>query len=215
MASKKTPDEYGILRQMILKGELLPSERLVEADLAERLGSNRANVRRAFAKLEQDGLVTSEPFKGTRVRKLTEGEAIEIFEVRAALELLLVRHATTNATAADHANLKSMVKKMKSILGKDSPIEVGRASRAVRVELWKIARHSTAEQLLDKLNSRIVNVWFQGMSTPGRAEAIVADIDALVVAVCEGSTEKAVRAMRVYHEKSIANLRYAIRMHAR
>lgn len=212
MATKKTPDEYGLLRSMILKGELMPSERLVEADLAERLGTNRANIRRAFARLEQDGLVASAPFKGTHVRKLTEQEAVEIFEVRAALEVLLVRYATAKATDAHRTKLRSLTKVLKATLAKEDPLAVGRASRAIRMELWHISGHATGEKLLENLNSRLVRVWFQGIMTPGRADAVVAEIESVVEAVCEGSADKAVRALRRYHEMAIANLRKAIEL---
>jgi DNA-binding GntR family transcriptional regulator len=210
MATKKTPDEYGILREMILKGDVMPNERLVEADYAERLGTNRANIRRAFARLEQDGLVVSEPFKGTHVRKLTETEAVEIFEVRGALECLLIAHTTARITDADKAELKSLVKKMKATLLKGDPMAVGRASRAVRLEMWRISGHGTGERMLMNLNSQLVRVWFQAIMMPGRPEAIVTEIENVVEAVCSGTPDKAVRAMRRYHDTAIATLKKAI-----
>jgi DNA-binding GntR family transcriptional regulator len=210
MATKKTPDEYGLLRAMILKGDVMPNERLVEADYAERLGTNRANIRRAFARLEQDGLVVSEPFKGTHVRKLTEAEAIEIFEVRGALETLLIAYTAARVTDADKANLKSLVKKMKATLQKGDPLAVGRASRAVRLEMWRISGHKTGERLLENLNSQLVRVWFQGIMMPGRPEAIATEIENVVEAVCSGSVDKSVKAMRRYHDMAIANLKKAI-----
>ncbi len=214
MATKKTPDEYGILRAMILKGDVMPNERLVEAEYAERLGTNRANIRRAFARLEQDGLVVSEPFKGTHVRKLTEAEAVEIFEVRGALETLLVAHATARATEADKAELRGLVKKMNATLAKGDPLAVVRASRAVRMEMWRISGHSTGTRILDNLNSQLVRVWFQAFMLPGRTQAIVTEIENVVEAVCAGSVDKAVRAMRRYHDLAISNLKKALAQRA-
>ena len=210
MATKKTPDEYGLLRAMILKGDVMPNERLVEADYAERLGTNRANIRRAFARLEQDGLVVSEAFKGTHVRKLTEDEAVEIFEVRGALETLLVAHTAARATEADKTELKSLVKKMKATLTKGDPLAVVRASRAVRLEMWRISGHTTGARLLDNLNSQLVRVWFQAFMMPGRTQDIVREIEAVVDAVCSDSADKAVKAMRRYHDLAIANLKKAL-----
>ena len=65
MASNRhVSDEYEVLRGRILRGELHPRQRLVETELAESLSSNRARIRRALARLEHDGLVAIEPYRG-------------------------------------------------------------------------------------------------------------------------------------------------------
>src|SRR3954463_3391364 len=61
-------DGYRALRDAIVAGELLPSERLVEEDLARRLGLGRAAVRMALVRLEHDGLVERERNPGARGR---------------------------------------------------------------------------------------------------------------------------------------------------
>ena len=67
---------YRALRDAIVSGELLPSERLVEEDLSRRLGIGRAAVRMALARLEHDGLVEHERHRGARVRRVSEEEAV-------------------------------------------------------------------------------------------------------------------------------------------
>src|SRR6266568_5961071 len=94
-----TDDEcYVRLREAIMKEEFLPNERLIEMDLAQTLGAGRAAVRTALARLEQEGLVERERYRGARVRLVSETEAIEILEARAALESLAVRYAALNVT---------------------------------------------------------------------------------------------------------------------
>src|SRR4051794_23247900 len=68
-------DGYQALRAAIVSGELLPSERLVEEDLARRLGLGRAAVRMALVRLEHDGLVERERNRGARVRRGAGAEA--------------------------------------------------------------------------------------------------------------------------------------------
>ncbi|WP_156909378.1 GntR family transcriptional regulator [Ottowia thiooxydans] len=210
MATKKTPDEYGLLKSMILRGEVMPNERLVEADYALRLGTNRANIRKALARLEQDGLVVSEPFKGTHVRRITEAEAIEIFQVRGALEAMMVPFTVEKMTAAHRVTLKALAQHMRVALSHDDALAVGRASRAVREQMWQISEHSTGTRVLSMLNSQLVRVWFQAIMMPGRASSIVSELEAVVDAVVAGSTDAAVSAIRKYHESSITALKKAI-----
>lgn len=208
--SKKTIDEYAFLRDLILQEKVLPNERLVEMDYAERLGTNRNNIRKAFAKLEQEGLVVCEPYKGVHVRRITEAEAVEMFEVRAALEVMLVRYAVELATEEDKKVLKMLLQKMRDTLQSKDPIAVGRTSRQVREELWRISGHKTGELLLAALNTQLVRIWFRGITMPGRAEAIVEELTLVIESVCSGSATKAVAAMRRYHEAAISNLKHAM-----
>ena len=63
---------FNTLRQAILKGELEPGERLMEIQLADRLGVSRTPIREAIRKLELDGLVLMIPRKGAEVAKFSE-----------------------------------------------------------------------------------------------------------------------------------------------
>lgn len=62
---------FNTLRQAILKGELRPGERLMEIQLAQRLGVSRTPVREAIRKLELEGLVLMVPRKGAEVAEIT------------------------------------------------------------------------------------------------------------------------------------------------
>ncbi len=63
---------FNTLRQAILKGELEPGERLMEIQLAERLGVSRTPIREAIRKLELEGLVLMIPRKGAEVANISE-----------------------------------------------------------------------------------------------------------------------------------------------
>jgi DNA-binding GntR family transcriptional regulator len=77
-----------MLEEEIVLGWLLPRERLVEEDLAERLGVKRHVVREALAELERVGLVERIPNRGAVVRLLDPAEVRQIYSVREALETL-------------------------------------------------------------------------------------------------------------------------------
>ena len=105
-----------MLRDAITSGALQPSQRLIEAELSETFGLSRAAVRTALVRLEQDGLVSHERHRGAKVRLVTEREAVEIVEARAALESLAVRSAALNATKGDVAELRGLLREMRSLL---------------------------------------------------------------------------------------------------
>ncbi len=74
------------LRDLILKGEYSPGQRLKEVEVAHRLGTSRTPVREAVLQLELEGLVQVVPHRGAVVRQLTEADVHEMFDLRAVLE---------------------------------------------------------------------------------------------------------------------------------
>ena len=63
---------FNTLREAILRGELKPGERLMEIQLANKLGVSRTPIREAIRKLELEGLVLMIPRKGAEVAQITE-----------------------------------------------------------------------------------------------------------------------------------------------
>ncbi len=84
---------FNTLREAILKGDFAPGERLMEKQLAERMGVSRTPIREAIRKLELEGLVIMVPRKGAEVASITNKDIIDVLEVRATLEALAVRLA--------------------------------------------------------------------------------------------------------------------------
>lgn len=81
------------VRELILKGELSPGERVSELQMVERLGVSRTPVRMALVRLEEEGLLEALPSGGFAVKAFSEREAFEAIEIRGALEGLAARWA--------------------------------------------------------------------------------------------------------------------------
>jgi DNA-binding GntR family transcriptional regulator len=84
-----------LILERILDGTYEPGERLVETRIAAELGTSQAPVREALRDLEILRFVESEPFRGSRVREISQEELIEIYPVRAAIEEVAAREAAT------------------------------------------------------------------------------------------------------------------------
>src|SRR3954453_11350579 len=149
-------DGYQALRDAIVAGELLPSERLVEEDLARRLGLGRAAIRMALVRLEHDGLVERERNRGARVRRVSDAEAVEILEVRAALESLAARKAAARATPKDVRELRATLREMGSKRERGDLMAVSDSNAALHRRIVEISGHDTVRRLSGTLISQIV-----------------------------------------------------------
>lgn len=103
----RVEDVHERLRAAIISGELRPNERLIEADLAERLNVSRTPVRESIQRLVGDGLVTRRR-RGWIVHEHSREEIREIYEVRAGLESWATRLGTERATDEELADIKSV-----------------------------------------------------------------------------------------------------------
>ena len=107
---------FNTLRQAILRGELQPGERLMEIQLAQRLGVSRTPVREAIRKLELEGLVLMIPRRGAEVAEITRQDLEDVLEVRAALEELAVKDACEHITDEQLQDLKKAANEFKRSL---------------------------------------------------------------------------------------------------
>lgn len=107
------------LRRMLMAGEFQPGSRIPEVPLAERLGVSRTPVRLALGKLEQDGLLVSEPRRGFMVRKITVQEIVDAYDVRGALEALAGRLAIERGiTIATRITMEECIAQGQEMLAK-------------------------------------------------------------------------------------------------
>lgn len=81
------------IREAIFSGELKPGDRIIETYWAKELGVSQGPVREAIRDLEAMGLVETVPFKGSRVRSLTEKDIEDNYSVRICLESKSIRDA--------------------------------------------------------------------------------------------------------------------------
>ncbi len=88
------------LAERIIHGELAPGARLAQDHIAEEFGASHVPVREAFRRLEAQGLVVSIPRRGVRVASFDLRQVREVAEMRAALEVLALRHAAPHLTGA-------------------------------------------------------------------------------------------------------------------
>jgi DNA-binding GntR family transcriptional regulator len=83
---------YDRLRRSIVSGELAPAARIVELDIASRMGTSQGPVREALQRLEREGLVQRRAHSATFVTDLELEDMYELFSIRSVIEGFAIRH---------------------------------------------------------------------------------------------------------------------------
>ena len=142
---------FNTLRQAILKGELAPGERLMEIQLANKLGVSRTPIREAIRKLELEGLVLMIPRKGAEVAEITEKNMLDVLEVRRALEELAVKLACERITEEEIQELKDAADAFQKILSEKDITKIAEADEAFHDVIFKSTGNDRLIQLLNSL----------------------------------------------------------------
>lgn len=206
---------YTQLREAILKERFLPNERLIEMDLAQTLGAGRAAIRTALARLEQDGLVERERYRGARVRLISETEAIEILEVRAALESLAARYAALKITPEQSDTLLTLLAEQRHCIDQSDLMGSSGVNARLHQTILHIAQHSIATRVLDMLKPQNVRFQYRTILVPGRPERSFQEHQAIVAAITNHDPDQAEVAMRSHLSRVAEALRQTRRDQAR
>src|SRR5215208_1907526 len=201
-------DGYLRLRGAILRGDLAPNQRLVEADMSSAFEMPRAAVRTALVRLEHEGLIEREPHRGARVRLVSEQEAVEILEARAALEGLAASQAARNITPAGADELRAVLARQGEALANEDLMRASDVNAQLHAKIVELSGHATAQRLIRALNSQMVRFQFRTILIPGRPTQSIEEHTAIVDALTGGQPEAAERAMR-WHLNQVAKALHA------
>jgi DNA-binding GntR family transcriptional regulator len=192
------PDAYAALHAAIVAGALSPGERLIEEELAERLGYSRGAVRGAILRLGHEGLVVRERNRGARVRRFTVAEAVEILEARAALESLAAGYAALRRSDEEAAELESLVAEMERLQGAGELLAMSERNAAMHRRILEISGHDVARDICARLHSQVVRFQFRTVLAPGRSSKSLAEHGTIVRAIRAGDRAAAEAAMRAH-----------------
>jgi DNA-binding GntR family transcriptional regulator len=210
---RRGKDAYHQLREAIVSGQFHPNERLVEASVAVRIRAGRTAVRAALVRLDQEGLVTLEKNRGARVRHVSDREALEIEEVRAALEGMLARRAATRVKPEDLKELREVIHEMRGYVDRGDAIGYSELNARFHQVIWAAADHPTSTRIVGSLKSQAIRFQYQTAMRPGRAERSLREHEAIFAALKAHDEDRAEAAMRDHLAEVLDTLRWAIDSH--
>lgn len=184
------------LRDAIMAGQLVPGQRLVEIDLSEAYGASRSHVRAALAELTSEGLIERVANRGARVRSVSVDEALEITEVRAAVEALCAAKAASRITDAEIEELRGIGERMSSAVESGETAEYSKGNQALHSRVIEISGQRTAAATLARLRGQVVRFQFQLAYRSGRPAESLPQHLAIIEGVCARDPEAAAAAMR-------------------
>lgn len=184
------------IREGIRDGHFVPGQRLIEADLTEQFGISRGPLREAMSRLASDALVVIEPHKGVAVRRFTQEELEELYDVRQAVESLAARLAATRIDRDDNqSRLQALMTEMQSLSSSGDVMAYSSCNDRFHKLIVEISGNRYLINLIDHLHVPIFReLSLRLMDATTRQESI-ADHQAISQAIFEGDSVRAEEAM--------------------
>ncbi|HEX6360262.1 GntR family transcriptional regulator [Actinophytocola sp.] len=191
-------DMFDELRAAILRGEYAPLQRLIETDLVQRYNTSRSVLRNAFTRLATEGLIELQPNRGARVREISVDEAIEITEIRRAVEGLVAARAAERVTDDEVTELRALGDRMRAAVENLDMLGYSELNAQLHSTVRRIAHHGTATRIISQLHGQMVRHQFRLALVPGRPSVSLPEHLAIIDAVCARDPRRAEQAMHTH-----------------
>ncbi|MEU5870804.1 GntR family transcriptional regulator [Glycomyces sp. NPDC047369] len=199
------------IRDAIVRGDFAPNQRLVEAELSEQFEASRANVRNALVQLASEGLVERIQNRGARVRAISLEEAVEITEIRMALEGLCAAKAAERVNESDRKALKEIGEAMEAAVASGDVFGYSDLNSRLHRAVVEISGQRTAGEVLERLRGQNVRHQFRLAVQPGRPNVSLPQHLAVIDAISRQDPAGAEAAMREHLRSVIDALPQASR----
>jgi phosphonate utilization transcriptional regulator len=183
------------IERAILAGEHPPGSKLIEATLATRMGVSRGPVREAFRMLEEAGMVRTEKNRGVFVRSIPIDEAIEIFDLRAAMEELVGRQVATNGTPAQLKELRGLVDAMEKAVKAEDAHEYHLLNVTFHERLVEMAGNRKLTAIYRKLIKELSLFRLLNLAEGGLLPVSIGEHRQILKAIAAGDAQAAGRAL--------------------
>jgi DNA-binding GntR family transcriptional regulator len=186
-------DAYSLILEAIDVGVYKPGDRLVESDLAERLGVSRTPIREALQRLETQSLLERDG-RSLIVASLDHNQMAELYMVRRELEGLAASLAARHATAEEVRVLKDMVQEDDALV--DKPTDLAKANRRFHEQIHLASHNRYLVQQLNLVHRSMALMATTSLAAEGRGEIAQAEHKKIVAAIEARDEEAAGQALK-------------------
>lgn len=184
---------YRALRRAIIEQALEPGAKLPEDAIGERFGASRTIVRHALGQLASEGLVELRRNKGAAVATPSWDQARDIFDVRIAMERLVMSRLAGRLTRQQIDQLRTHVAEEEKARGQNEPMSIGLATE-FHIVLAEMTGSEVLERYVSEVSSRC-GLILALYSRPHSSECAVSEHRQIIDALAKGEADRAIAVM--------------------
>lgn len=202
---------FHTLREAILKGELKPGERLMELQLAAKLGVSRTPIREAIRMLEQEGLAVTVPRKGAEVAKMTEKDMEDVLQIRDALDELAASIACEQITAEELEDLQHTMHEFEKYTKTGDVRRTAEADVRFHDIIYKATRNPKLENMLNNLREQMYRYRVEYLKDEKNYPVLIREHKEILEGLAVKDKERVTAAMHLHVENQVNAVKEIIR----
>ena len=202
---------FNTLREAILRGDLVAGERLMELQLAAKLGVSRTPIREAIRMLEQEGLAITIPRKGAIVAGMTEKDMQDVLEIREALEELSVQVACDKITAEEIEKLQKNMKNFEHSLKSGDLKKMAQADVEFHDVIYQATDNPKLISMLNNLREQMYRYRVEYLKNPENHEQLLKEHEAIYKGIVEKDKAVVTEMIRKHISNQVAVVKHMIR----
>ena len=192
-SKQSNKDAYSVILEAIDFGIYKPGDRLVESELAERLGVSRTPIREALQRLETQSLLERDG-RSLIVASLDHNQMAELYVVRRELEGLAARLAAKHATEEEIRVLQDMVTADDALV--NDPPALSRVNRRFHEQIHLASHNRYLVQQLNLVHRTMALMATTSLAAEGRGEIAQSEHKSLVAAIVARDEDAAAKALK-------------------
>ena len=196
-----------------MSGDLPAGQRLQIRQVAEQLGSSVMPVREAIKRLEEIGLVESQPYRGAVVRSFTTDEVLNLYEVRRLLEVEAATLGAARATDEDVVRLREIRQQMEQSLNAQRDVDYLNKDEEFLTVIYAASGNPFLLESIDRLWRRCRSYKIFGARQEmkaGQPSELLRHQDDLIAAVEARDSAQAAQITKASLDDATARIRLAL-----
>ncbi|WLS78639.1 GntR family transcriptional regulator [Erwinia pyri] len=189
---------YLAFRHRLITLRYKPGEYLNTAQVMDDLERGRTPVNQAIHRLATEGLLQIIPRKGVMVAPLSIDDALELIEVRLVNETLCVQLASQKVMASQIAQLRDLNQRIAAASKAHDREQMMLLDREFHQMLAEIAGNRRLADILSVIHAQAQRFWATTLSSVTHMEEVIAEHNAIILALEEGDTQRAAEAARAH-----------------
>lgn len=186
---------YEQLKSAVIQGYLQPEVRLTETEVAQQIGVSPTPVREAFRRLAAEGFLEIVPWRGAKVRSVTEKEMVETYQCREVLEGLACRLAATAIDSKGIQRLRHLVREAKAA---ETATDVVNLNSDIHNVIFDYAGNAKLKSTLGLFHETIIRDRALTAYNTKRRNEIHVEHEAILAALEKRDADAAEQAMRIH-----------------
>lgn len=198
------------IKRRIILGEILPGQRIIEAELTSSLDVSRPTAREALNQMARDGFLIQEAYRGLRVADIHVDSLLEIARVRVALDTEAINEILADTSGRRMADLERVWERFESAGVDSDPLVLHEAHVRFHRGIWEAADNYLLRRIWPVVEAQMTLILAYDQFTRRDARRAHAIHAALMVAIRSGDAERIRTALDIHTMDSAQELAFLI-----